>query len=211
MLRASILSLMDFFVLSRFNLQDTPIMIPILLDGPASEPLSLAEAKTWLKLDAPDEDDLIRALIIAARLTVEAEIGQVLMAQNWRLIADAWPGETLLVRIGAIITVIGARVFDASNTPTSLPLNAFTILPERAPAALRISMLPTPGRAKAGIEIDLRLGFGETATDVPEPIRLAIRQLVALWFEHRGDAGTGEGGLPASIRLLLQPFRRLRL
>jgi len=68
-----------------------------------------------------------------------------------------------------------------------------------------------PGRAYAGIEIDIRLGYGEFAVDVPETIRLAIRRLVTLWYENRGDRSDPQAGLPPQIRALLRPFRRVRL
>lgn len=186
-------------------------MIPMLIDGPALEPVSLAEAKSWLKVEGSDEDDLIRGLIVAARLMVEAEIGQVLIAQNWRLVGDAWPpGEEISVRVGRIIAAPAARVFDAVSQPAALPFDSIRIRRGTRPHAVIITPRPAPGRARAGIEIDIRLGFGEAAADVPETIRLAIRRLVALWYEDRGD-GEAEVGLPAQIRALLKPFRILRL
>lgn len=187
-------------------------MIPVLLDGPTMEPVSLAEAKLWLRMDGLDEDDLIRALIVAARLMVEAEIGQVLIGQNWRLVGDIWPqGELVLVRIGRILAVTGGRVFSGESVPTAIAADRFTVFPDHDPPAILPLDRPQPGRVRAGIEIDLRLGFGEAASDVPETIRLAIRRLVTLWYENRGDTSDPEAGLPPQIRALLRPFRRVRL
>jgi uncharacterized phiE125 gp8 family phage protein len=187
-------------------------MIPVLLDGPVVEPVSLPEAKLWLRIDASDEDDLVRALIVAARLMVEAEIGQVLIGQNWRLVADRWPqGELVPVRVGRILSVAGGRVFSADGTPTPIAPERFTVFPQGDPPAILPLDKPVPGRAYAGIEIDLRLGYGEAAADVPETIRLAIRRLVTLWYENRGEASDPEAGVPPQIRALLRPFRRVRL
>lgn len=187
-------------------------MTPILIEGPIHEPISLNEAKIWLKLDGEEEDDVIRALIVAARLMVEAEIGHVLIGQNWRLIGDSWPpsGEISL-RLGKVLAVQAARVFGADGVAIPLAPESITVLQGEEGSILIPTSSPVPGRARAGIEIDLRLGFGEAASDVPEPIRLAIRRTVALWFENRGDGTEAEMGLPPQIRSLLRPFRRVRL
>lgn len=187
-------------------------MIPVLLDGPTLEPLSLAEAKVWLKVDGPEDDDLVRALIVAARLMVEAEIGQVLMARNWRLIGDQWPmGETITVRPGPVLSVVAARVFNAQGQATTITATSFTVLAQEETAAIIPAERPAPGRAHGGIEIDVRLGYGESVASVPENIRLAIRRLVALWYDNRGERADPDQGLPPQIRALLRPYRRLRL
>lgn len=188
------------------------MMIPVLIEGPGVEPVSLAEARLWLRLDGTAEDELLQALIVAARLLVEAEIGQVLIGQDWRLIGDAWPqGAAIPVRVGRVLSVAGGRVFDAGGVPSAITAENFTVVLTGEGPLIEPIQRPAPGRAHAGIEIDLRLGFGEAPGDVPETIRLAIRRLVTLWFENRGDVQTAETGLPPAIRALLRPFRRVRL
>ena len=53
-------------------------------------------------------------------------------------------------------------------------------------------------------------GYGD-ATAVPEAFRLAMRQLIALWFANRGDGGADTGRMPASVLALLAPYRIRRL
>ncbi|MCC2097407.1 MAG: head-tail connector protein, partial [Hyphomicrobiales bacterium] len=65
-------------------------MTPILQSAPAVEPVSLAEAKNWLRISHDSDDLLIEALITSARLVVEAHAQLVLIAQSWRIVADAW-------------------------------------------------------------------------------------------------------------------------
>ncbi len=71
-------------------------MTPILLSGPAIEPVSLAEAKAWLRVDHSSDDDLVSALLTAARLTLEAWARLMFITQSWRLVYDAWPAGAVL-------------------------------------------------------------------------------------------------------------------
>jgi uncharacterized phiE125 gp8 family phage protein len=59
-------------------------MTPILLIAPAIEPLSLDEAKTFLRVETGDDDALITALIAAARLHVESQTHLALITQSLR-------------------------------------------------------------------------------------------------------------------------------
>ncbi len=58
-------------------------MALVLTTAPAAEPISLAEAKAHLRIDADDEDALLTALIAAARMFVERTLGVALITQSW--------------------------------------------------------------------------------------------------------------------------------
>ena len=66
-------------------------MSSILLTGPAIEPLSLEEAKTFLRVEHDDDDQLIAALIASARIQIEG-LGKIaLISPDWRVVLDCWP------------------------------------------------------------------------------------------------------------------------
>lgn len=56
-----------------------------LTTGPASEPITLAQAKLHLRVDGAGDDALITALIVAAREQAEFLLGQRLVTQTWQL------------------------------------------------------------------------------------------------------------------------------
>ena len=58
-------------------------MALVMTAAPAAEPIGLAEAKAHLRIDADDEDTLLTALIVAARLFVERTLGLALITQGW--------------------------------------------------------------------------------------------------------------------------------
>lgn len=57
----------------------------------ALEPLGLADAKAFLRVDIPDDDLLISTLITAARRTCENQLRQAFLTQTWTLYLDSFP------------------------------------------------------------------------------------------------------------------------
>ena len=202
-------------------------MTPILLVPPVSEPVSLDEAKAWLRLDTGDEDAVVSSLIVAARCAIEAATRRLLVTQTWRLSLDGWGAcsvaspfdvfaqlgaRTVTLSLAPVASVAAVRVYDAAGSPQTLSFAAYQLLggPDNA-RLLFLAPPPTPGRLTAGIDIDVVAGFG-APVDVPQPLRLAILMLVAAWFEDRGDeAAVGQRGLPPSVTALVAPFFRPRL
>jgi uncharacterized phiE125 gp8 family phage protein len=187
-------------------------MIPILIDGPAVEPVGLAEMRAYLRLDDTAEDDLTSGLIKAARLMVEAFSRRILVEQRWRIVLDRWPsGRVITLPLSPLLAVDRIQVTDASGETVDLPAASYRADALADPPRIPVGdAAPEPGPATGGIVIELRAGFGPTADHVPASLRLAMKILVARWFENRGDA-EGTQSLPAEALALVAPFRRARL
>jgi uncharacterized phiE125 gp8 family phage protein len=187
-------------------------MIPILIDGPAVEPVSLSEMRAYLRRTDTAEDDLLAGLVKAARLMVEAASGRILVEQSWQLMLDRWPtGRAIALPLAPLIGIDRVRVFDAQAQPTDLPVSMVEADPASDPPRILVDeSAPEPGRPARGILIDLRVGFGARAEDVPASLRLAVKIMVAHWFENRGDVA-GAQSLPGEASALTAPFRRARL
>jgi uncharacterized phiE125 gp8 family phage protein len=188
-------------------------MIPIFVSGPAVEPITLADMKAYLRVDQDEaaQDDLISGLIKAARLTVEAASRRILIEQHWRVVLDRWPRDgVILLPLSPLISVDAIRITGATGTVTDLPDDVFEVDALSEPPRIIVSGSPEPGRPRNGISIELRAGFGTHADAVPATLKLAIRILVAHWFENRGDV-TGEQILPPEALALVAPFQRARL
>jgi uncharacterized phiE125 gp8 family phage protein len=192
-------------------------MMLTLLSGPAVEPVSLAEAKAWLRLDSSDEDQLLSALIVSARLTLEAYTRRFFVTQSWRMSFDAWPASTLrrhmlAAPLAPLRNVAAIRIFDAEDVATTLDASAYRAAPAQDRGRIVFQEAPpAPGRASDGVEIDVVAGYGDAGSDTPEPLRRALLALVAHWHENRGDEIDGPTRLPTLVVALAQPYRRERL
>jgi uncharacterized phiE125 gp8 family phage protein len=192
-------------------------MALVLTSGPAIEPVTLAEAKTHLRIDGNAEDTLILSLIVTSRLHIEAALGLALITQGWSYFIDAWPhGQQVVLPIRPVQSVSAVKLYAADESVTVVSAEAYQLDGAAVPPRLvRRGGLawPTPGRAANGIEIAFVAGYGDAAADVPAPIRQAILLLTAHWHEHREPVaiGAATAPVPPMVSELLQPYRQVRL
>jgi len=185
----------------------------ILLTAPAVEPVSLDEAKAFLRVEHNDDDEVIFALCAGSRIHIEAQTRRALITQSWRITADGWrPDGRLRVTPAPLQELDAARIYDAEGVAHEVDTQAFVT--DRASSTLVFApwALPQPGRLAAGIELDVTVGYGDAAIDVPEALRQAIRLLAAHWHENRGLAAVGTVTvLPSTVAALIAPYRVLSL
>jgi len=193
-------------------------MTSYLLAGPAQEPISLAQAKAFLRIEDENtaEDGLIQTLITAARLHLEGVTQKALLAQSWRLVLDGWPPDRVVhLPVGPVRALLAVTAYGADGEPVAVPLVQFGTLPGGGTRlVLPARIVGAPGlRAHSGIEIDYEAGYGETADDVPADLRQALLVLVGYWFEHRDAvivAGSG-AVVPAGFDRLVAGHKAVRL
>lgn len=192
-------------------------MTSYLLAGPVTEPVTLADAKAFLRLDDSAEDSFVSTLIAAARIHVESMTGRALMEQSWRVVLDDWPADRIVkLPVAPLISLTAIMAYDADGTGTQIGLAE--VLPETHVAPARL-FLPRQFanapllRERQGVEIDYVAGYGDDPDDVPSGIKQAILSLVGHWFEHRDAvviAGSG-AVVPAGFSRLISAYRQVAL
>jgi uncharacterized phiE125 gp8 family phage protein len=202
--------------LGRMNNRKDHEMPGILPTAPAVEPITPADAKAYLRVEHTDDDALIGSLIAAARLHVERLTRRALITQVWRFVFDAWPADgRIAVPLAPLRQLTAVRTYDAAGVSHALDVGTFLVDISAAPG--RVAFPPWtvshPGRATAGIELDIEAGYGAAGASVPEPLRQAMRLLVVHWYEHRGvvEVGSASTPLPAGVASLLALYRVVSL
>ncbi|MBM6592379.1 head-tail connector protein [Microvirga pudoricolor] len=186
-------------------------MNPILIGGPAVEPVSLADMKAHLRVDGEDENELIAGLVKAGRLMVESASRRLLIEQAWRVTLDAWPLDGVLsLPVSPVIALDAVRVAGEGGAMVDVDPGAVEADLLSDPPQVIVRGAPRPARPRNGIALDLRGGYGASAHDVPATLALAVKLVVAHWFEHRGDM-EGLQTLPADALALIAPFQRIRM
>jgi len=183
----------------------------VVVAPPASEPVSLAEAKLYLRIDHNAEDVLIASLIGAAREAVEAGIGRALITRRVRESLDIWRREAVngaVLGLGPVTEVVAVRLLANNGAQSIIDPERYRLEGNRdRPRLVFPSGFPATLRSAGGIEIEYDAGYAEAAEDLPIALRLATLQIVASLYELR----QGEGGVPETARALMRPYAPARL
>jgi uncharacterized phiE125 gp8 family phage protein len=198
-----------------------------LINPPAEEPVSLAEAKLHVRVDITDDDALITALISAARQAAESLTGRQIVTARWKLVLDSFPGPSLMgVPAGqpfslpghAILlpkcpvqSVVSIQYLDMASTLQTMPATDYTVDVACEPARItpifgKIWPVSLPQIGAVAVIFDA--GYGP-ASSAPEGIKSWIKLRVDSLYSHRGESAVIKGKLERLpyIDGLLDPYR----
>ncbi|SHE61926.1 phage conserved hypothetical protein, phiE125 gp8 family [Kaistia soli DSM 19436] len=185
-------------------------MTTALISGPSMEPVTLADVKAHLRLDTSDDDRLLQAAIVAARVHIEAVTRRCLIHQLWRIYLDEWPeSRSLPIPLSPLIAVNQVTFYDVAGVARQWGPENWRVDVSSQPARLVAKLRPQPALYDNGVEIDVIAGYGVSSIDVPAPLRQAVMVLVANWYEARGMVGHDFAGAiaPPGFEALIAPFK----
>lgn len=177
---------------------------------PASEPISLEEAKAHLRVDVSDDDAYITGLIAAARQYCEGATSRAFIEQTITLELEAFPCRAIELPRPPLISVTSVKYLNADGDLVTLVANTdYKVIASSDTEPGRIipaygTSWPTPGRCEEdAVQIVYKAGWAD-ATDVPLTIRQAILLAVGHWYETREAVSEGPmAEVPLAVDSLL--------
>ncbi len=185
-----------------------------IITPPTSEPVTLDEAKSHLRVEVPDDDLLIGALIMAAREEVERRTWHSLMTQTLEVVYDFWPLKRYIELPRPPLQSVTSVIYrDANNTPTTWDAGDYLVAADQIPG----KVVPQWGKhwpsltlaPVSGITIRFVAGWSNAA-NVPKLLKQAMLLLIGLWYENReeGSAARAWRELPFGVDAILSSFRK---
>lgn len=191
-----------------------------LKTAPTVEPITLTEAKLHLKIDSDTTDDnLITALIQAARESCENYTGRAFINQTWELTLDEFPDEgdsddnyieLYPSPLSSITSIIYKDLDGVSQTASSSTLYEADAYSTPGRACLKYGQVwPTAQEIQNSITVTFVAGYGAAGSNVPAAIRTAILMLIGHLYEHRESVNVGNmvTEMPMGVQYLLDPYR----
>lgn len=150
--------------------------------------LTIAEVRSWLRVDDTVSDSDITALLTAAAAMVERDTGQVLLSSTFKLVLDEWPADQVIRLPRAPVTSIASvRYVDSTGAWQTLDSATYVLANIRNPARLGLAANKTwPDVASqiGAIEVSFVAGYASAAA-VPKNLTMALRLLASHWNENR--------------------------
>lgn len=208
--------------------------VRLILNTPATQTVSLTDAKEYLKVDTSADDNVIQRQIKSAEGLVRQYLSQSLRNETMIAYYDNFPcpekdmwwdgvkdmaiselsGSQDFIDIpwGPNVNVTEFVTIDDSDTEYLFPATSYKVdstSPHGRVSLTESGVWPTTTlRANQGIKITFTSGYGADVADVPEQIQQAILETIAALYEKRGD---GFVGLPPAAMSFLQTYREMKL
>jgi uncharacterized phiE125 gp8 family phage protein len=191
-----------------------------LVIPPASEPVSLDEAKAHLRVDGNYDDGLIGNLITSARKYLDGKdgiLGRALVSQTWELVLDTWPtsgcgfaANAVQIPLPPLTGITSVKYFDTDGNEQTFSSANYTIDAVSEPGWIVLDQgVSWPALLNAANVITIRFTAGYAT--VPEPISQAILLLIGHWYANRENVLTGFRAaaidVPYTVDALSAPYR----
>lgn len=164
------------------------------------EPLTLVRTKEYLRVNQTAEDDLIEAMIVAARSVAEIERGEDIVVKQWDYALDAFLAPEIHLR-HPLQSVDLVKYTDADGVEVTL-----TETTDYVVDLARAVLMPVPGGSWPSFDpwpssaVLIRYTSGYPATDAfwADAGKMAVQgmlMLITLWYDERMPMSTSTSNI----------------
>ena len=187
-----------------------------LSSAPATEPVTLAEAKAHLRIDHTAEDDYIEDFVIpAARRYAETLTQRAFITQTWILRMNGFGVDPIVLPRPPLVSITSIAYTDSAGDSQTWSASATGYVLERPTGEYSMNATVQPAYSVSypttrdivdSVVITYVAGYG-AASVVPVGIKQGVLMLVDDLYSHRGSR-TDKPSVPAAIAAtsLLSPF-----
>lgn len=184
------------------------------ISDPGAEPITLTEAKLHLRVEHTVDDDLITALIQAARERAEHLLGRSLITQIWTRVLDAFPTAEIELGVPPVQSISSVAYIDGNGDSQTMPSADYsldnTTLPGWVLPSENLSTWPSTLDTANAVTVTFVAGYGASGTAVPAAIKAWMKMEIGTLYKHREAimAGVSVAELPGGFHeRLLDPYR----
>ena len=191
--------------------------LSVLVTAPSVEPLTLTEAKLYLRVDQSTEDNLISGMVVAARQGVETYTRRALVTQTWDFRYESFMDtrQPLILPKAPLQSVTSITYLDEDGVSQTLASSNYSVRTLSGATAGRgyielnddVSLPSLYTDALAPVTVRAVCGYGAAAA-VPDGIKMAIYLMLGDLYEQRQETMMSVSSkTKTTIERLLGPYR----
>ena len=176
-----------------------------------SNPLTLTEAKTHLKVDTTADDTFITNLIKSATSSAQEYTNRFFIATTIQQYGDKWEDISNLFK-SPVASVTHVKYVDPDGTLQTLSTDVYFVDDVNKPA--RIGLKPNQSFPEIidrlnAIYVEYVVGIAAGPDEVDEGIRQALLLTIGNWYQNRQAVVTGTIAteLPMNAKFLLDQYK----
>ena len=169
------------------------------IEDPSVEPITLAEAKAFLRVDSDAENNLINHLIKTSRQIAEEYLGKSLITQTLQLQFDYYTPPVVNLLRGPVQEVVAVIIVSQDFSESTLSASAYHLSAGNRQIVFDVAPM---GQI---VQVQYVAGYGD-AEDVPAPVKQGLLEHIASMYENRG-----QNELPVNVRSVYAPYRTVRI
>lgn len=191
--------------------------------------IDVADMKTHLRVEHDDDDAYIEALTQAATEHLDGYnniLGRALAPQTWELTLDEFPPSEIAIAVLPLVSVESITYDDEDGNEQTVDEADYFVDNAGTEFGWIIPVEDFEWPATLGAANSVRIRFiagyvdieqggsgsasGDMVSGVPTPIQMAIKLLVAHWYENREavHVGSSPAEMPLAVQALIQPYKR---
>lgn len=176
----------------------------------AEEPITLAEAKNFIRVDHSDDDDLISALITAARQMCEEYTRRVLVTTTIDEVFDRFPNNRweklsnlIYLSRGPVASITSVKYVDAIGSEVTLDSAQYVtdLISEPARIQSTVGWFATAGVVN---QVIVRYVVGTEKGAIAKPLIQGMLLVISDLYDKRTDSVKR---LPTASEYLWNPYR----
>ncbi len=159
----------------------------VVITAPATEPITLAEAKLHLRVNNSVEDALITALITAARQFVEGYTWRPLMTQTVDVVFDTIIDKTILINKAPVQSVTSVKYLDLNGTEQTISSTLYVTDFINSPCRVKLDTIPSIKDTLNAFKVRVVCGYTSAAL-IPQTYKSAMLLIIGHLYENKQQA-----------------------
>lgn len=172
-----------------------------LVTAPASEPITLANAKLFLRIEHSADDEVVTRTITAARQAAEQYLKTALLSQTWDYVVANPCGRTVTLPYGPAQSITSITLTNEAGTSTVMNVANYRLSVDG------FAVHFTDAQSIEKLTVRFVAGIATVIADIPITIIQGMLHHIAVMMETRDGAAP----MPMQAVACYQPYRRISL